>query len=295
MAVYNVSSAIEFIEAFERCSTDDTIEVLADLDWNSVIDEVSQTIKMNNGAGVSNVTINGNNHSFKNLTSGRIPQSGSGRVIFSFGTSATPVTNVKINNLSFLNCQMGATITRIFHCLGDVTIYNAVIQGRFKSAMFQGNVIVRDSMITCDVIDNGRPLYSGAASNTPKWQYCWIRLNSCSYEYSSSAESFASNLDGCYVEGSIGLINADSNPKVFNNTNNSCINVSAFVDSPTPNNFVVPTSSVYGQSASLINIDKLTSLTSLTEADSTTWVKCVTDAHMRDSEYLASIGFDIIP
>lgn len=295
MAVRNVSNIREFIAAIEQCQANDVIEVLADLDWNEVVDNITATIKLSGGSTVSNVTINGNNHAIYNLTGGRISTSGSGVNIFQFGTSSVLASNITINNLSFLNCNMGSRTTHIIinSSGGSTTIYNAVIQGKFKSAMFQGsNVIVKDSMITCSLNPNARPLTTGSASSTPKWQYCWIKLDRITWSY-SSGQHFATNLTGCYVEGIVGIESAPNNPSMFINVDDSCINVSTFIQQPTTDTFC----SHSGDSVNIINIDKITSPTQyqLTEDDSTTWNKCVTDEHMKNAEYLAEIGFNIIP
>jgi hypothetical protein len=46
----------------------------------------------------------------------------------------------------------------------------------------------------------------------------------------------------------------------------------------------------------IINIDKISTDAgyTITEASSTNRNKCVTDEHMKDASYLASVGFDII-
>lgn len=292
MAVRNVSDIRQFIAAIEQCQANDVIEVLADLDWNEVVDEITTSVKLSAGTTISGVTINGNNHAIYNMTGGRISQSGVGVNLFAFGSS----TNIMINGLSFLNCQMGSRNTNIIYGSGAVTIFNAVIQGKFKSAMFNGTgMTVRDSMITASLITNGTPLSNGSATSTPKWTNCWIKLDRCEYTFASSSARYAYNLDGCYVEGTIGFQSAPNTPNVFGNVNNSCINVAVFINAPTPDTFCTPTSGETGQSVNIINIDKIVSPTPLTENDSTTWVKCVTDEHMKNAEYLASIGFDIIP
>ncbi|MBQ2177471.1 MAG: hypothetical protein II453_21260 [Alphaproteobacteria bacterium] len=292
MAVRNVSNIRQFIAAIEQCQANDVIEVLADLDWNEVVDEITTSVKLSAGTTISGVTINGNNHTIYNMTGGRISQSGSGVNLFNFGSS----TNITINGLSFLNCQMGSRSTNIIYGSGTTTVFNAVIQGKFKSAMFNGTgMTVRDSMITASLVTNGTPLANGSANATPKWKNCWIRLDNCEYTYASSSARYAYNLDGCYVEGTIGFQSAPNTPNVFGNVNNSCINVAVFIQVPTPETFCTPTSGETGQSVNIINIDKIVSPTPLTENDSTTWVKCVTDEHMKNAEYLASIGFDIIP
>lgn len=285
MAVYNVSNMAGFIEAWSRVSGEDTIEVLADLDFNDVYDEVRSPIQMNNGTAVSDVTINGNNHAIYNLANDRVSALGAGRIIFTMNSSNT---RIKINNLSFLNCNMGAYNGSIMMVTSGVTIYNSVIQGRFRNACFYGNCTIKDSMATFDHC-TARTMSTSAANSSPNWIGCWIKFNNCTFTEDSSY--YAHGLSTCYLEGQIGVTSSSGDPKMFNNVKDSCINITGFFDSPTIPNFCKYTDG----SPSIVNCTKLTSITPLTEADSTEYVKIVTDEHMKDAEYLADIGFNIIP
>ena len=81
--------------------------------------------------------------------------------------------------------------------------------------------------------------------------------------------------------------------------NNSCINLTIHsVHRPAIDTLIQPGGTSGGtQSCNIINIDKITTDEGyeLTEESSTTWNKCVTDEHMKNATYLATIGFDIIP
>lgn len=285
MAVYNVSNMIGFIEAWERASGGDVIEVLADLDYNEVYDLVTSMISLNSGTAVADVTVNGNNHAIYNLANDRISQTGAGRIIFGMNASST---DIKINSLSFLNCNMGANGGGIISATTGTTIYNSVIQGRFKSSCIYGGCTVKDSMITFDHC-TGRTLSTTSANTSPKWSGCWIKFNNCTFTADSSY--YATNLSTCYLVGKLGVTSSSVDPKMFNNVKDSCINITGFFDSPTIPNFCKYSDG----SPSIINCTKLTSINPLTEADSTAYVKVVTDEHMKDAEYLADIGFNIIP
>lgn len=283
MAVFNVSTMRGFIETFTQVSGGDTIEILADLDWNDVYTEVTQATALS--STLDDLTINGNNHAMYNLSNDRITSTSIGRTMFTFGNSS----NIKINNLSFLNCNMGAYNGAIMYANRSTTIYNTVVQGRFKGAcFFGGGITVRDSMLTFSNCD-GRPLSGTSSSASVQWDSCWIRFNNCSF--TSDNNFYAYKLKSCYLEGKLGVISSSNNPKMFSGVEDSCINISGFFDSPTIPNFCVAT----GALSNIINCSKLTMLTPLTEADSTLYVKIVTDEHMKDAEYLASIGFNIVP
>ena len=283
MAVYNVSNMRAFIEALTQVSGGDTIEVLADLNWSDVYNDVTQQISLS--STLQDLTINGNNHAIYELANDRISATGAGRVIFNLGNS----TDIKINNLSFLNCNMGAYNGAIVYANNTTTIYNTVVLGRFKGACFFGNgITVKDTMLTFDHCD-GRPMSGSSAGGSSHWDSCWIRFKDCSFTYDNSY--FAHNLHTCYLEGEIGVSSSSDDPKMFNNVDDSCINISGFFHSPTIGNFC----HAVGPLPNIINCTKLTSITPLTEADSTELVKIVTDEHMKDAEYLADIGFNIIP
>ena len=296
MATRNVSTAEEFIRAFKLSQTDDTIEVLADLDWNDIVDDITSTIRLGDStSSKNNVTINGNNHAFYNMTSGRI--TGSTATIFSINNS----TGFKVVNLSFLNCNMRGRTTYIFFgdTSSEMTITNAVIQGTFKNGMFRGsstNCIVKNSMVTIDYSD-GTPIKPPAGNL--KWEYCWFRFSDLCFYTPSGNVAWAQNLNGCYLEGKLEYAISTLNPTLMTSVNNSCINlVIHSVHQPAIDTLIQPGGISGGtQSCNIINIEKINTDDGheLTEENSTTWNKCVTDEHMKNATYLATIGFDIIP
>lgn len=288
MATYNVNTAHEFCNAIAGAQSGDIIEINSDLDWNDEVETVTETIKLSGGDTITGLEINGNNHAFYNLTTGRLPTSGAGVNIFNFGHS----TAIKINGLSFLNCNMGSKSTNIINCIGGCTISNSVIQGKFKTSPFYGTISIRDSMITVSR-GTGQSLSAGSATTSPKYKYCWIRLDDCRWEYNSNVGSvYAFNLDTCYIEGKLSIASAPANLAVFRNINNSCINTTIFMQDETLASFITASDGEGGPSPTILNTDKMTFLQGQTE---TNRFKLVTDTQMRDAEYLANIGFDIVP
>lgn len=287
MAVRNVSTMAQFIEAFRNVVSDDTIEILADLNFDDVYNDFTSTVNMGGGTRATNVTINGNNHAIYNFSTGSI--TGTTVNLFSCGSST-----VTMNNLSFLNCNCGSTVVRLFSVSssGSLLINNAVIQGRFKNNFFGNNITIRDSMITLDRC-SGKTLSTGTAPTSAKWENCWFRLNKCQYAYSSGA--WGHNIDSCYMEGNLNVTSVPTSYTILNNVNDSCINLDMYIDTPLPDSIISSSAGSSGQSPNIINISKIVSPNPLTENDSTTWVKCVTDEHMKNAEYLANIGFNIVP
>lgn len=287
MAVRNVSTMVQFIEAFRSVVTDDTIEVLNDLNFDDVYNDFTSTVNMGGGTRATNVTINGNNHVIYNFSTGSI--TGTSVNLFSCGSST-----VTMNNLSFLNCNCGSTVVHLFSVSssGRLLINNAVIQGRFKNNFFGNNITIRDSMITLDHC-SGKTLTTGTANTSATWQRCWFRLNRCQYAYSSGA--WGQNIDSCYMEGNLSVTSAPNSYTILGNVNDSCINLDMYIENPLPNSIISSSSGASGQSPNIINISKIISPHPMTEQDSTTWVKCVTDEHMKNAEYLADVGFNIVP
>lgn len=286
MATYNVNTMQQFNDAIAGAGSGDVIEVNSDLDWNDVFDTQRTRVTLSGGDTINGLTINGNNHTIYNLTKGMITGINFG--IFDFGAS----TNIKIDSLSFLNCAFGSTSEQIIYCYGSCTVKNAVIQGKFKGPIFRGSgMLITDSMITVSY-STGSPVFSGLGGQNVSYRYCWILLDNCIHNYNNV--SYFSGLDGCYIEGKLGLVSAPDSPKVFANVNNCCINCTVNpLNEPVLSDFIsVSSSSPFGQSPTIINITKIPALSDFSD---TQYVKLVTDEQMKDAEYLASIGFDIIP
>lgn len=297
MATRNVTNVSTLITAIKECESNDTIEILNDIDWN---DDAAYALRSsvrlgNSSATLSNVKINGNNHAIYNMNPLNIAAGTYGTFIFDVAGS-----QVTVENLSFLNCDFGLKETCIFggSAVANTTIKRAVVQGMFKYAMFKGRsggMTIDSCMITCDRSD-GRPLMA-SSGNSPTFKNCWIRLGSgCAF----NGNKYVDNLDTCYIEGSVRLTPTSGTltPKIFTKVKNSCINLSFNVPhasggQTTIDDIIEP---VTGGGVNVINVEKITTDEGygVTEADSTALNKLVTDAHMKDASYLSSVGFDII-
>ena len=298
MATRNVTDVSSLITAVRECESNDTIEILNDIDWN---DDAAYALRSsvrlgNSSTTLSNVKINGNNHAIYNMNPLNIVAGTYGTFIFDIGGS-----EVTVENLSFLNCDFGLKETCIFGCssVANATIKRAVIQGMFKFAMFKGRsggMTVDSCMITCDRSD-GRPLMA-SGGNSPTFKNCWIRLGSgCAF----NGNKYVDNLDTCYIEGSVRLTPTSGTltPKIFTKVrNSSCINLSFNVPHASGGQITIDDiiEPVTTGGVNVINVEKITTDEGygVTEADSTALNKLVTDAHMKDASYLSSVGFDII-
>ena len=87
-------------------------------------------------------------------------------------------------------------------------------------------------------------------------------------------------------------MSAPANLAVFRNVNNSCINTTISLQDETLASFINASDGEGGPSPTILNTDKMTFLQGQTE---TNRFKLVTDAQMKDADYLADIGFDIVP
>ena len=293
----NVTDVSTLITAIRECENDDTIEILADIDWN---DDAAYALRSSvrlggSSATLSNVKINGNNHAIYNMSPLNIAAGTYGTFIFDVGGS-----QVIVENLSFLNCDFSLKETCIFGCssVANTTIKRAVVQGMFKFAMFKGRsggMTVDSCMITCDRSD-GRPLMASSGTS-PTFKNCWIRLGSgCAF----NGNKYVDNLNTCYIEGSVRLTPTSGTltPKIFTKVQNSCINLSFNVPhasggQTTIDDIIEP---VTGGGVNVVNVEKISTDEGygVTETDSTALNKLVTDAHLKDASYLASVGFDII-
>lgn len=283
MATYNINTIQELINALAGASGGDIIEINSDLDWNDVYETQRNSVTVNGGEKIDGLTINGNNHTIFNITKGLIRN---GMAIFDFAGC----TNIKIDSLSFLNCALGQSTYCIMNCYGSCTLKNSVIQGKFKGSMFRGSGMrIRDSMITANY-STGSAIFSGQGGQNARYINCWILLDHCTFEYTGGG--YFSGMDTCYIDGNLGVTGAPDDPKIFGGANNCCINCTVNpLQEPTLSGFISTASGEAGQSTNIINTDKIPALR---DFESSTWVKLVTDEQMKDAEYLATIGFDII-
>lgn len=294
----NVTDVSSLLTAVRECENGDTIEILADIDWN---DDAAYALRSttyfggSSSSALNNVKVNGNNHAIYSMSALNIGAGTYGTFIF--GVQGSQIT---VENLSFLNCDFSTKEVCIFGSTStaNTIVKRAVIQGMFKYAMFKGRsggMILDSCMITCERSD-GTPLMPNSGT-APTFRNCWIRFDSaCAY----NGNKYVDNLNTCYLEGSVRLTPTSGTltPKIFTKVQNSCINLSFNVPhasggQTTIDDIIEP---VTGGGVNVINVEKITTDEGygVTETDSTAMNKLVTDTHLKDASYLASVGFDII-
>lgn len=283
MPVINITSMQGLIDALQDITSYTTLEILNDLDFNDVVSTVTTAISIpTNGSSThitSDITINGNGHNIYNLDNASV--SGS---LFQFKYCQ----NVSINDLSFLNCHCTKATTRMITSTSNtymIDFHNIVVQGMFYYVPF-GYCRFYDSMLT---FSYGNNVFSGTSFYTR----CWIKFVKCSS--TSGSTGIFNNADQCYFTGEYGYTSATASKPLFNVINNCCINVSFTIinsNALTTDNLFKLTSST--TDLNIINKDKFIFAVS-SELQDTTMCKLVTDEQMKNAEYLAGIGFDIIP
>lgn len=288
MATFNVSTMTQLYNALPTCSNDDVIEINADLDFNEILSNPNVTFPMKIGGTteqdtISNVTINGNNHAIYNLYKEETRYETLFEILYLDGLT--------INNLSYLNCNISGSpnmlsgIWKSTHG-NDILFDGGVIQGRFfRNLIFGTSITVRNMMITADY-SNGNLFYAGSGAYNVDWVNCWFRVNRC-----TCTGYLGNNFNRCYIEGNVVVNSSSSNYTMFNNVKNSCINLTTNVTSDTLNSFCVPNA----DASVTPNIINITNVHGIVDESSTTSNKAVTETEIKNAEYLASIGFDIIP
>ena len=282
MAVVQVSSMQEFINALQGVTSFTTIEVKSDLDFNDVVNQITeQTLNFPSDFTdlTSDITINGNGHSIINVEG-----AGFNPTVFYFRNCQ----NVVINDLSFLNCHITKSTTALIlatpSSANTVTINNAVIQGKFYGHPF-GSCTLNDCMITFSQCQ-GIMGYQYCNFNR-----CWVKFDKCTAKAASAGIIY--NCNQCYFTGVVGYINMSTSTKVMGALNNCCVNVTFNL----VNSATMTTQQIFGAVQDMLNIvnkEKI-HIVQQSELEDTTYLKLITDEQMKDAEYLADIGFDIIP
>lgn len=284
MPVINITSMQGLIDALQSIASYTTLEILNDLDFNDVVSTLTTAISIPTGGSSSNITsditINGNNHAIYNLDNGAVTSA-----LFQFKYCQ----NVTIKDLSFLNCHCTKENTRLISSTSStytINFNNVVVQGRFYYAPFT-YCHFYDSMLTFNYCNNTMGI------NNTYYTRCWIKFVKCNCR-SNTIGMFA-NADQCYFTGEWGYTNASSSNPLMSGIENCCINVRFTIINSSA--LVSSTLFRYGGSTtktSIVNTDKLLFSVS-SEMEDLTMVKFVTDEQMKNAEYLAEIGFDIIP
>lgn len=283
MPVINITTMQGFITALQSIASYTTLEIMNDLDFNDVVSQITESV-INIPTSYTNptldITINGNGHAIYNVEGGNFNPS-----VFRFMNCQ----NVVINDLSFLNCHITKSTTTLISAntssANTIIMNNAVIQGLFYGHPL-GSVTVNDSMITFSHC-NGIMGYQYVQYNR-----CWFKFDGCTARANSGG--FIRNCDQCYFTGSLGYSNMSTSTPVLNYIQNCCVNVTFNLINST----ALTTSQIFANHSSgminIVNKDKLLLVVQSTLED-TTSCKLITDEQMKDAEYLAGIGFDIIP
>lgn len=282
MAVVQVSSMQEFINALQGVASFTTIEVKSDLDFNDVVGQITeQTLNFPSDYTdlTSDITINGNGHAIINVEG-----AGFNPTVFRF----MHCQNVVINDLSFLNCHITKSTTTLISAntssANTITINNSVIQGKFYGHPF-ASCTLNDCMITFSQCQ-GIMGYQYCDFNR-----CWFKFDKCTAKAASAGIIY--RCKQCYFTGVVGYTDMSTSTKVMGALNNCCVNVTFNLI----NSEAMTTQQIFGAEQDMLNIvnkEKI-QLAQSSELEDTTYVKLITDEQMKDAEYLADIGFDIVP
>lgn len=273
MARYDVSTWDEFVNAWKNVDGNDTIEVNADLDVNDNIPDSS--ILMVNHSVAGAVTINGNGHTIYNV-------SGGGSMVFENTYHVTT-----INSLNFQNISLTTPLFRGYSFEAQLYINDSNIQGRDTALFFVGYVNFDRCTLT---LTNTRSQITPDMENNVYFTRCWIYFRSCKKTWNGGDTPLIRNANTCYLKGNIDMTGI-SNTNIVSNVNNSCVNVT--VTGVTVEN--IPLTRYVYDSSGLMTIVNTSKLNPDTSASDESLIKGVTEAQMKDANYLFDLGFDIVP
>lgn len=268
--VYNVTTWEQFLRAFtiahDPADTDnDVIEILADIDCNDIT--LSNPIY---AGGIK--TINGNNHTFYNLHDGT--STGSALIRNGDGNTHT-IYDITWNKLNFDN---------LFIVMSS---YGAFWGMNTKYMVFNDCTFVckcaKEIFRFCELNRCAITFENISANNVPfeyvNSNYCWYNVKIRKTATATTSRMFAT-MDTCYIEGRI-LCSA-THAGVLGNLTNCCVNIQTDV----------PMQKISSSSNTPISIYNSDKIPSVTTADAN--MVAVTDAQMKDAQYLENIGFAII-
>lgn len=285
MATINVGNWNDFVTALTTAESGDEINITNDIDVQNYVQDFNHSIHV---ADIAELTITGNNYTIKNIANINFGSNDYNEVfLFSINT------HCHINNLNFSNVWLTSKSTALFRSYNNtndiVIISNCTINIRTKTVLAGGGGITLDNcMITFNEC-TGALGASGTPATTSKYRYCWIRFNHWrEVPIGTDYPSFR-YLNRCYLEGELSFRDPNHVHQLFG-CSSCCVNVSCLIlGFDDVDTLIVPNSD------SLPNVINKTKIPKLENESSTTQNKIVTDAQMKDAEYLASIGFDIIP
>lgn len=288
MAIFNINNMLEFKNRIALAADGDVLNITADLDYNTLPSEETRTpITL---PAVHEIVVNGNGHALLNASLGVTGST----YFFSAGNG-----EITFNDINFLNVNMNRFTSYFLqsNSSGKITVNDCTFQGTFYGGVCCGssNNTLNHCKLTLhnDVLNGNFSMLNYSTPST--WNECWIRLENCWIGYNSSQSNLLANLYSCYVEGKVGFGTATATSDlriVAARYSNCCFNVELqnfdnqekrlidfFVYSSVPDKI------------SIVNTDKIRFFTDTHD----TRLIAVTDEQMKDAEYLASIGFNIVP
>lgn len=273
MARYDVSSWEQFVSAWKTVDGNDIIEVNADLDVNDNIPD--RAIVMEKHSVDGPVTINGNGHTIYNV-------SGGGGMVFENTYHRTT-----INSLNFQNFNLTTPLFRGYSYDSQLYLNDSNIQGRDTALFFVGYVNFDRCTLT---LTNTRSQITPDTENNVYFTRCWIYFRSCKKTWNGGDTPLIRNINTCYLKGEIDMTDK-TNTNIVSSVNNSCINVT--VTGVTAEN--IPLTRYVYDSRGLMTIVNTSKLNKTPTASEESLVKGVTDAQMKNADYLFDLGFDIVP
>ena len=288
----NVSTWAEFIYAMQNVTSDSVITLTADLDANDTLPEgLAQLTQIEcplDATRVSNVIINGNGHAIYNFDNTGKSTSGYFKLNVINEEAA-----FSINNVQFLNLACSSSNRPVFYigtsgAAGRLEFNDCVIQGNLNCPFAATNAKFNRCMLTIRSSSNN--LITGSTSSYSYFNECWFRIN----VLKMTSGSYLPYLTSCYIEGNITYA-AFSNVNgyvISTSCEDCCINVNGDVSGLTLS-FTV--NQLFNPTGTKINVLNTTKFKTTGHESTSLFLKEVTDEQMHDAEYLANIGFDIVP
>lgn len=285
MSTINVGDWNGFVTALTQATSGDEINITNDIDVQNYVQDFTRSIHV---ADIAELTINGNNYTIKNIANINFGSSDY-HEIFLF----TSNTTCHINNLNFSNVWLTSKSTCLFRTYNNtfdkIFVNNSTINIKTKTQIgFGGGLVFENCMITFNQCTGTLGATQSAGAN-PKFRDCWIRFNDWHEVPIGTDYPAFRNLNRCYLEGNLAFRDPTAVHKLFG-CSSCCVNVSCLILGFDDVDTLIETNS-----DSLPNVINTTKIPALATESSTTFNKLVTDEQMKNAEYLASVGFDIIP
>ena len=249
-----VSTWTQFLAAYEN-STDGTIEIMADLDANDDIPKRQYDKPINK-------TINGNGHTIYNISTGAVING----PIFK-GAHSLTLNNVNLYNVYRIENQVVFWSSNTYR----TQFLDCKIVGRGLQYISENATFNRCSFSWSGVTSVG-------AGSALSFYNSWVKIDHT--RAASSTSAYLGTLNNSYIEGNFSQTAAgEFNIKLVGNTlESSVINIET---TATNSAFPSGTTSVYNK----------TKQPNFTDSGNCVGV---TDAQMKNAEYLAGVGFNIV-